>query len=115
MAPFDRQIYGAEQITHVEPIVEPQIQNMAKAGSRAPTSPDDEGEPASLEGLDDDTVLIVTSFLPGDLRRGTCTKCGSFFHFDTFMVGNLLVSYQQHRGEEPSHCTKRVVLKVWRF
>ena len=51
----------------------------------------------------------------GDLRRGTCTKCGSFFHFDTFMVGNLLVSYQQHRGEEPSHCTKRVVLKVWRF
>ena len=64
MAPFDRQIYGAEQITHVEPIVEPQIQNMAKAGSRAPTSPDDEGEPASLEGLDDDTVLIVTSFLP---------------------------------------------------
>ena len=51
----------------------------------------------------------------GDLRSGTCTKCGSFFHFDTFMVGNLLVSYQQHRGEEPSHCTKRVVLKVWRF
>ena len=98
---------------------------MAKAGRRAPT-PDDEGverdvegvaaiAPASLKGLDDDTVLIVTSFLPGDLRRGTCTKCGSFFHFDTFMVGNLLVSYQQHRGEEPSHCTKRVVLKVWRF
>ena len=47
---------------------------MAKAGRRAPT-PDDEGVerevegvaaivPASLKGLDDDTVLIVTSFLP---------------------------------------------------
>ena len=42
---------------------------MAKAG-RAPTTPDDEGErdvegvAASLKGLDDDTVLIVTSFLP---------------------------------------------------
>ena len=75
VAPFDRQIYGAEQITHVEPIVEPQIQNMAKAGRRTPTTPDDEGVerdveggaaivPASLKGLDDDTVLIVTSFLP---------------------------------------------------
>ena len=33
---------------------------MAKAGS-APASPDDEGEPASLEGLDDDTVSIVVT------------------------------------------------------
>ena len=48
---------------------------MAKAGRRTPTTPDDEGverdvegvaaiAPASLKGLDDDTVLIVTSFLP---------------------------------------------------
>ena len=41
---------------------------MAKAGRRAPTTPlDDEGVEdvaASLKGLDDDTVLIVTSFLP---------------------------------------------------
>ena len=48
---------------------------MAKAGRRTPTTPDDEGVerdveggaaivPASLKGLDDDTVLIVTSFLP---------------------------------------------------
>ena len=70
--------------------------------------------------LDSDQVLrgddaVGWQETHGDLRRGTCTKCGSFFHFDTFMVGNLLVSYQQHRGEEPSHCTKRVVLKVWRF
>ena len=40
---------------------------MAKAGRRAATTPDDErdeGVAASLKGLDDDTVLIVTSFLP---------------------------------------------------
>ena len=51
----------------------------------------------------------------GDLRRGSCTKCGVHKRFPTFMVGNLLVSYQSHSDQEPANCTKRVVLKVWRF
>ena len=56
----------------------------------------------------------------GDLRRSSCIKCGatsSSIRFPTFMVGNLLVSYQYHGRIEspPSQCPKRVVLKVWRF
>ena len=56
----------------------------------------------------------------GDLRRSSCIKCGatsSSIRFPTFMVGNLLVSYQYHGIIEspPSQCPKRVVLKVWRF
>ena len=47
-------------------------------------------------------------------------KCGATspsIRFQTFMVGNLLVSYQYHGRIEspPSQCPKRVVLKVWRF
>ena len=51
----------------------------------------------------------------GDLRRGSCTKCGVHDRFPTVMLGNLLVSYQSHSDQEPANCTKRVVLKVWRF
>ena len=55
----------------------------------------------------------------GDLRRGSCLKCGTHVRFQTFMVGSLLVSYQDHQENTPGrpmcHCTNRVVLKVWRF
>ena len=95
-----------------------------KDRSRAPS--DDEGVaavvPASLKGLDDDTVLIVTSFLPecrDVLSLSVTHKCGTHVRFQTFMVGSLLVSYQDHQENTPGrpmcHCTNRVVLKVWRF
>ena len=97
------------------------LEGQAAAEAHAQRSPTGEATFGVVDAiLDSDQVLrgdeaVAWQETHGDLRRGTCTKCGSFFHFDTFMVGNLLVSYQQHRGEEPSHCTKRVVLKVWRF
>lgn len=96
------------------------------APDREVTSPTGEATFGVVDAIfDSDQVLrgddaVGWQETHGDLRRGSCIKCGatsSSIRFPTFMVGNLLVSYQYHGRIEspPSQCPKRVVLKVWRF
>ena len=91
------------------------------APDREGTSPTGEATFGVVDAIfDSDQVLrgdeaVAWQETHGDLRRGSCIKCGPHVRFQTFPVGNLLVSYQSHSDQEPANCTKRVVLKVWRF
>ena len=112
----------------MEPIVEPQ---QIQITSMMAIAPDRDGTASEATFgvvdaiFDSDEILrgdeaVAWQETHGDLRRSSCIKCGatsSSIRFPTFMVGNLLVSYQYHGRIEspPSQCPKRVVLKVWRF
>ena len=97
------------------------LEGQAAAEAHAQRSPTGEATFGVVDAIfDSDQILrgdeaVAWQETHGDLRRGSCTKCGVHDRFPTFMLGNLLVSYQSHSDQEPANCTKRVVLKVWRF
>ena len=102
------------------------LEGQAAAEAHAQRSPTGEATFGVVDAIfDSDEILrgdeaVAWQETHGDLRRSSCIKCGatsSSIRFPTFMVGNLLVSYQYHGRIEspPSQCPKRVVLKVWRF